>query len=236
MIDSRMKFELDFQQQKGVAIQSFGALLAYRLSDDKVGLASANCDDFLGGDLSEPLGRNMRDVVGSNVFHALRNVSILPSIRHRREFLGRFELGGRDLDLSVFQADDYIALEMSVADPDPFPSAYDILKDVLLIQDRIQSAQTENEVFCNIVTLLRTISGYDYVAACRYRENLSEIVASSGHSLEAFETLEVNTQLHIVPDIRQRPVYVQSLSDVDKLDLSLSGLRWPPTPLSLIHI
>lgn len=226
-----MKFELEFHQQKGVAIQSSGALLAFQSSDSKIALVSDNYREFL-GDLAKeiPLGRNVRDVVGAEVFHALRNVSVLPSIRKRREYIGRFKVAGNTLDLSVFQSGSCIVVEMTGIEPDPFPSAYDVLKDVLLIQDRVQSAETEDQIFLNTLTLLRTISGYDYVAACRYRENTSEIIANSGTSLSAFEILEVNSQMHIVPNLDQRAVEVHALSDVDKFDLSLSGLRWPPTP------
>ena len=225
-----MKFEIDFQQQQGIAIQSSGALLAFRTTDDKVALASANCAQFLGEAGDNALGQSVRDVVGCDVFHALRNVSVLPSIRKRREYIGRYTFNDRPLDLSAIQSGDCIVIEAFDADPDPFPSAYDVLKDVLLIQDRIQTAKDENDVFCNIITLLRTISGYDCVAVCKYLENKSEIVAKSGNSIAAFETLEVSTQLHIVPSVDQEAVQVHSLSDVDKFDLGLSGLRWPPTP------
>ena len=226
-----MKFELEFQQQKGIAIQSSGGLLAFRMSDSKIALASDNCREFLGDRSQEfPLGRNMRDVVGAEIFHALRNVSALPSIQKRREYIGRFSLGENTLDISAFQSGACHVLEMTDIEKDPMPSAYDVLKDVLLFQDRIQSATTEDQIFLGLVTLLRTISGYDHVAACRYRENFSDVIASSGHALSAVETLEVNSQIHIVPSLNQRSVEVHSLADVDQFDMSLSGLRWPPTP------
>ncbi|MEO0923475.1 MAG: hypothetical protein AAFY09_12010 [Pseudomonadota bacterium] len=226
-----MKFEFEFRQQKGIAIQSSGALLAYRATDSLVVLASDNWHEFLGGPVRDlPLGRYMHDLVGTEIFHALRNASAIPSIKTRHEYIGRFRVADRELDCSTFQSGDCIVLEMTEVEPDPVPSAYDTLKDVLLFQDRIKAAANENAVFLNIVSLLRTISGYDYVAACRYRENHSDIVASSGHSLSAFETFEVNSQLHIVPNLDQKAIKVHALADVDQFDLSLSWLRWPPTP------
>ena len=225
-----MKFELEFQQQKGIAIQSSGALLAFRSGDSKVALASDNCRAFLGGSVQEPLGRQMHDVVGPDIFHALRNASVLPSIKTRHEYIGRFQVTDKEIDCSAYQSGDFVVLEMTDIELDPVPKAYDMLKDVLLFQDRIHDAVNENAVFLNIVSLLRTISGYDYVAACRYRENKSDIVASSGHTLSAFETFEVNSQLHIVPSLDERAIKVHALADVDQIDLSLSWLRWPPTP------
>ena len=226
-----MKFELEFQRQRDITIQSSGALLAYRLSDERVALASANCRDFLGYELKEPpLGRKVRDVIGADAFHAVRNASAMPSIRRRREHAGQHMFDRGKVDLTAFQSDDCIVIEVMDASSEPVPPAYGVLKDVLLIQDRILSAQSPDEIFRNIVTLLRTISGYDCVAACRYRENLSDVVASSGASLAAFETLETNAQLHILPSTQETPVVVHSLSDVDKLDLTLSGLRWPTMP------
>lgn len=226
-----MKFELEFQQQKGIAIQSSGALLAFRNGDSQIALASDNCRDFLGTLAKDlPLGRHMRDVVGADIYHALRNASVLPSIRTRHEYIGHFRVGGRALDCSAYQSGECMVLEITDKEPDPIPSAYDALKDVLLIQDRIQGSTDENAVFQNIISLLRTISGYDYVAACRYRENHSDIVASSGNTLSAFETFEVNSQLHVVPSLEQHAIKVHALADVDQFDLSLSWLRWPPTP------
>ena len=226
-----MKFEHDFQRQQNIAIQSSGALLAFRASDNRIALASTNCAEFFRNGLAEaPLGKHMRDIVGSDAFHALRNAAVLPSIRKRREYLGLFGVAGDFLDLTVFQSGECVVLEATRADPDPLPGAYNVLKDVLLIQDRVQSAASDDELFCNIATLLRTISGYDCVTACRYRENASEIVASSGTSMTAFETLEVNTQLHFVPSVDQQSIPVLALDDVDSFDLTLSSLRWPPVP------
>ena len=226
-----MKFELEFRQQKGIAIQSSGALLAYRTGDSKVALASDNYQSFLGGLADElPLGRRMYDIVGTDIFHALRNASALPSIKKRHEYIGRYPVGEKQLDCSAYQSGDCIVLEVTNIAPDPIPSAYDTLKDVLLFQDRIQEAKDESAVFFNIINLLRTISGYDYVAACRYREHTSDIVASAGNTLSAFETFEVSSQLHIVPSLDQQAVTVHALADVDQFDLSLSWLRWPPTP------
>lgn len=226
-----MKFELEFRQQQGIAIQSSGALIAFRSGDSRVALASDNCHEFLGGPAKDlPLGRQMNEVVGSDVFHALRNAAVLPSIGTRHEYIGRFQVAERQLDCSAYQSGDCIVLEMTDIEPDPIPTAYDMLKDVLLFQDRIKAAVDENAIFLNIVSLLRTISGYDYVAACRYRENNSDIMASSGNALSAFETFEVSSQLHIVPSLDQQAVKVHALADVDQFDMSLSWLRWPPTP------
>lgn len=226
-----MKFDPDFRPQQGLTIQSSGALLAFRPNDDIVALASSNCHKFLGPQYAEGLlGLHVRDVVGSEVFHALRNVISLPSILRRREHIGVHKINGRAIDFSAFQSGSYVVSEISEADSDPMPTAYEVLKDVQLLQDRVLSANTEDEVFQNIVMLLRAISGYDCVAACKYDENLSHIVANAGNSLIASETLETNTQIHAVPDIRLGNVSIRSITDVNEFDISLSNLRCLPTP------
>ncbi len=221
-----MKIDSGLRQQQALSIQSSGALLAFRPNDDKVALASANFQKFLGTELADgPIGHHVRDILGSEVFHALRNVISLPSILLRREHIGQHVLNERSLDISAYQTGDYVVAEMAEADSDPVPAAYDVLKDVLLLQDRIQSAQSDQELFQNIVMLLRAISGFDCVAACRYDENLSHIVANAGNVLKASETLETSDQLHAVPDIDDHCVGLQSVPDITDFDLALSGFR-----------
>ncbi len=226
-----MRLETEFQRLQGVAIQASGALVAFRSADDKIALASANCHELLDAGFAEDLlGLHARDVLGSDVFHALRNVASLPSILRRREHIGQHILYGKALDISAFQSGELIVVEIAPADIDPIPEPYDVLKDVLLFQDRVLASNDDSEVFQSIVILLRTISGYDCVAACRYHENKTQIVASAGNAISAEETFEVNAHFHMVPDIERHAVKIRSAFDIDQIDLSLSGLRCPPGP------
>lgn len=223
-----MKLETQFRQQAGYAIQPCGALLAFRTTDDCIALASENISNFLGHEFSEGvLGMHVREVLGSSIFHALRNVVSLPSIRQRREYLGQHQLHARELDVWAYQCGGLVVAEFTLAHVDPMPGPYDILKDVALFRDRIQAAGSDVEIFRGIVTLLRTISGYDCVAACRYQGNGTSVLASAGDALSAEVTMEVNSRFHLVVDSMRRPVNIRRDVDTEAFDLSLSVLQYP---------
>lgn len=217
------------------AIQPFGALLAFEMATETVRHASANLGDFLTSAKPGrvPVGDPATALLPSNVIHALRNFSVLPSMEWRAEHLGSFNGAAGPLEARAHSSDGTMIVEITNASPEE-PSAADVLKDFAHLHDRIRDASDPSQLLNRCVGLLRTISGYDRVAVTRLSGGSGEVVAESRKSsVPAFlgARFDAPGQPPLAPrlivDASDPPVAVTTLFRIEPLNMPLGLLRAP---------
>ena len=146
------------------SIQGRGALIAYR-GRGPVLAASANAEPIFGTD---PIGKDVHDLLGKDALHAVRNTSALPLASERSVFSGR--VGA--LDLHAFVEAGFVVVEAERASSDPLPDAYSIERDVALIA----SARDPD----SRAGLVRTLSGFGEVEIVAKEDAPTELVPEQG--------------------------------------------------------
>lgn len=207
------------------AVQSLGALIAFRPIDETVTHASANFEDVTG--ISDIIGRNIRDTFGSKIRHALKNVVTLPTIHRRREYLGSFESDGREFDLSAIKENGHLLVEFEARWNDEVPTAYDSLKDALLFSDKIADCTSTKDALQKCVSLLRTIGGYDYIGAIKTDGDRIEIVADEGHLQSPQDLLTALPAQFTIFDLNTEAVSFSGQDGEPDLRLDLCALKYP---------
>jgi light-regulated signal transduction histidine kinase (bacteriophytochrome) len=204
-------------------------LIAFTPGDDVISHASENCPDLF--KVNQIIGGDVRETFGSAINHALKNVQNLPSIRKRRECLGRRRIIDSELDVYAFKSNEHVVVEFETNEENKIPTAHETLKDVLLISDRMAEAGTIFESLKVCAALLRTISGYDHVSVYRLDRGGPELLTEAGPSMSMRAFSDHMGGLHSIADVDGEDVRIMSKSALQTLDLSLSGLASPSPAL-----
>ncbi|MDJ0640655.1 MAG: hypothetical protein QNJ20_17665 [Paracoccaceae bacterium] len=223
-----MKIENDIKPDQSLMLQSRGALLGFDLDHNVVAFASENAFSIIGySSLEEMLADDVFSALGREVAHAVRNLIAQPTASLRRHRLGIFELATGFYEVGAFLSQPYLVVEIMQANAEPQPFAFDVLKDVQLLNDVAVSVRDPQEMLDRLVGLLRTVSGFHCVAACRATEEGTEVVAQAGKALAFDFKWDFSMGLHVLADAKAPMMRLESLQSRDLPDLTHSLLRIP---------
>lgn len=164
------------------AIQARGVLVAFDGNDGPAIAASENAADCLRED---PMGRPVRDVLGQDAEHALRNLCALPWIGERPVFAGRYVIGEAELDLHVHVSEGSVVAELEPSDGGALPDAHAVARDVELIARELRNGPRSA-----VEDVLRTLSGFRDVSVGDTLGPLSRLVgAIGGEGLSCFDDM-----------------------------------------------
>lgn len=244
LTDTEVAAALDTCNQEPVhipgVIQPFGWLVA---SDRETGLvryASANMSELLGHPVETILGTPLRDVLGPEVWHGLRNLAQLPDNDQQRQNIGSFECCGAVRSFHGFESSGCHVIEIDPGhDSAPAP---EIMRDQAYLVDRIQACTDEQALLDLTVKLMRYASGFDRVMIYKFDHEFNgQVVAEARKaSLEPMlnlrfphwdipeqaRALMLRFPLRIISDVDQTPSPVLKANPSDaNLDLSIAHLR-----------
>lgn len=180
-----MVLETDIFIEHGMTVQDTSVLLGFDLASERLAFFSRNARCFLGvASADDWIACPMSQILGGDVTHSVRNVQTLPTLAHRPQTLGLFQLGQQHCAVMVFRTADFIVLELIPASSDREPSAIAVLNDVRLVADAILGAADLGEMFGRLTSLVRTLSGYHCVQVHQlFDADKSTRLASSGRDI-----------------------------------------------------
>ena len=223
-----MKLESEFSADHSMSIQAQGALLAVDERSEQFLFGSENAHRFADvSRTSELFGRTIREVLGREITHALRNAETMPSLDRRRQHIGQFDLSGTVCDMSVFRVGSSLVLEATRKVGDHVPSAYDVMKDVEVFSDVLLSCGDLEKQIQRFVALMRTMSGYHCVSLEQRNESGVLHTTTSGRDSLAGSHCEGKDQLHFVYDVDAPSVGLAVDDGIEVPPLDMSALRVP---------
>ena len=234
-------------------IQSFGALVAFTVNDQRVQTASENIGDFLGQRHESVLGSKLSHLVGDvNAEMILMYCRDLTTGSSRISF--SLEMGERNFDATVFTTDGlhFIEFEPSSNDADDLQFRFtqeNEIKKCLIEMRNSKNVQAQAFAVCRAIqkiTGMDRVMMYQFIAPHMHGEVIAEhrtLVAHSfmSHRFPASDIpriardLYLRNGLRVIPNIETPTYNVRpSLNPLtgQQLDLSDSRLR----AVSPIHI
>lgn len=231
-------------------VQPFGALIAAPLDLSQVQFASANLAEIIGVDPAVILGKQLKDVVGPQVSHDIRNVLSVSTSATQRERVTVFELSGRMLEVFAHRnPNDQAVIEFEPLEAANGSGTLSAVERMRRILAKAGEQKSLNNMLTVCVHGLRDLTGFDRVKAYRYSSNGDgEVVAESRASkIESFlglrypawdvpqqaRALQIKNPVRMISDVRQDPVPVLAHSeDLAPLDMALAHTRG----ISPIHV
>ncbi|MEO0376466.1 MAG: HWE histidine kinase domain-containing protein [Cyanobacteria bacterium P01_A01_bin.17] len=219
-------------------IQPFGSLIAVDRSLETITHASENLQTFLGTEAQTVLGQSLDQLFSSELCHDLMNVACLPAAHRQR--LGKHELTGQPLDISLHRSEDrwIIELEPCGADPNSSISAVTRVQSIL---GHLQGQTESTAMLEKAVQALRWVTGFDRIMAYQFLPNgAGEVVAEACSShCEPYlglrypasdipprvRKMALKMPVRAIANITAEPVSILSDEAEDPLDLSLTYLR-----------
>ena len=216
-------------------VQPFACLLALTAQTGLVEYASANCLNILGQSAEQLLGADLRDKLGADFWHDVRNAQDTGESRDRSISLGRQEILGAFYEARTFKSDDRIVLEIEPA-VDADQKSGEGLASLSLLMVRIQSCQSKAALFDLTVDLLRHLTSYDRVSLHQFdNDGSGEILAESKRTtLESWIGLRFPAQ-DIPRQAREiiRQVPLRFIQDVDQTPSAIFTGRKNAVPLDI---
>ncbi|GBQ51471.1 response regulator receiver:GAF [Komagataeibacter europaeus LMG 18890] len=220
-------------------IQPHGWLLACDARLERIVRWSANAPRCLGRD-GLAAGLLLRDVVGRQATHNIRNALATHGEAHRRPALvfGQDARDGRRYDIAIHTAGPDILLEWEpAADPDGDGAHLSLLRTMI---DRIREITDFDRLFRTVVRLFAGVLHFDRVMLYRFAEDGSGEVAAEYHvpNLESF--LGQHFPASDIPDPARR-LYstnlIRVIGDVGAVPIPLiSPAGMAPPDLSHAHL
>lgn len=230
------------------AIQPHGVLLSLAEPSLTVTHASINLSELLDVEAEAALGRPLEEILGEAAGLEVRQVL---AAHPRPDLVAPMEIqkGSRRFDGLVHRHRDVTILELELVRADRGAATSDaLLRNAL---QRVQAAQTRQELAAITVEEVRTLTGFDRVMLYRFDEDDHGEVISEARAtdVESFlglhypasdipwqaRMLYVSNWLRLIPDIDYAPVPIvpsAGAADPRPLDLSLAVLR----SVSPVHI
>lgn len=148
-------------------VQDFGCLLAVDPVTSDIRYASENTHTYMDWPVEDVLGRPLRNLVGSDIWHDICNMvaaiqpgTMVPTAK-------TVELNGQSRTLSVSPSDDLYIVEIE-PDQDAGLLQATTLKTLTFLVQRVQSCRDEASLHKETAKLLRNLSGYDRVMVYRF--------------------------------------------------------------------
>ena len=168
-------------------IQSFGCLLACSRETGIVTHVSQNIGTLLTGGAEAFLGKHLRDVLSSEIWHGLNNVASMANHSTQRGLVGMHPTANGMIEIWAFGSGDFHVLELEVASDHDMPST-EMMRTLSTLLGRIQPC-TDLQMLLGLTTrMLRHLTGYDRVMVYQFdRDWNGEVVAEDCQvSIEPF--------------------------------------------------
>lgn len=223
-------------------VQPFGCLIGFEPESGIVRYVSENCDALIDRKAKALLGQNLRDALGSDVWHQLRNAASRSDFARRRTTLGSFDLvEGTPFELSAFKSGDYHVLEIEHSAKVDIGGS-DALTSIGFLVSQAQSCTTAQELYDLSAELMRHVSGFDRVLVYKFDHDFNgEVVAEERRaSIEPFLGLRFpswdipaqareimkKTPLRLIANVdQQSPRLLAAAPDLAPLDITLANCR-----------
>lgn len=223
-----MKLESEISADLSATFQVRGALFAVDECTEKFVFASENAKRFVPVSAANRLvGKSVRDVLGREITHAMRNAETMPSLERRRQHVGQHTLSEMLCDLSVFRVGSFLILEAVRRTADRDPTAQEVVKDVEVFTDVLLSRFDIERRLARFVALMRTMSGFHCVSLERRTESGVRQIAASGRTELAAAMCDGREQLHSVYDVSLPGVGLVGREEHEIPPLDMSALRIP---------
>lgn len=230
------------------AIQPIGVLLGCQLDTGKTVHASANATDLFSCDISDVLGRELRDLLGADIWHAVNNFAGLSVFSQQRLFAGVWAQNGSEYAIHVSMSSGIVVVEIESAAEMPATSP-EMLREQTFMISQIQACEEHDSLFDLTCRLLRHVTGFDRVMIYKFDSEWNGQVLAEARkaSLEPFVGLHfphwdvpeqaraimARIKLRLIEDIDYAKVPLVALSpDTTPLDISLAQSR----AVSPIHL
>lgn len=222
-------------------VQRFGCLIGVDPQNSRIAYASENCFDVIGKPCSELLGAESSEVLGRDILHSLNNVAARSGFAARSTLVGRFQLGGRDVDMHAFASDGIHVLQFEAAKDHVFNDG-DALNTLAFVMNEIQACPDRATLLPLTTEILRHVSGHHRVMIYKFdRDFGGEIVAESRQrNMEPFlglhfpqwdippqaRAIMAKLPLRIIQDVDQAPVPLCAAdASLPPLDTTLAECR-----------
>jgi light-regulated signal transduction histidine kinase (bacteriophytochrome)/CheY-like chemotaxis protein len=226
-------------------IQPFGSLIAVDRSLEIITHAAENLQSFLGVEAEVVLGQPLDQLFSATLCHDLMNVACLPAIQRQR--LGKHELTGQPLDVSLHRSGDRWIIELEPLGGDPSSSISSVTR-VQSILGHLQGQTESSAMLKKAVQALRWVTGFDRIIAYQLLPGgAGEVVAEACSSRnepylglrypasdipQRVREIALRMPVRAIADITAEPVSILSCEAEAPLDLSLTYLRG----ISPIHV
>ncbi|MEM7524933.1 MAG: HWE histidine kinase domain-containing protein [Pseudomonadota bacterium] len=222
-------------------VQPFGCLIAARIDGGTIGYASENCGPLIGIPAKDLLGESLRDMLGGEIHHGIRNAVSRATIAEASIGVGVYDLMGKPVYIRVFESQGHHVVEIEPDSDTSFDSS-GALKTLSYLMSQLQSCEDEQSLFDLTAELMRHLSGYDRTLIYRFdSEKNGEVLAEARRSsLESllglrFPSWDIPAQaraimakipLRFIQDVDQVPAPLFAASpDAPPLDISLAASR-----------
>lgn len=223
------------------SVQSFGCLLAVDPTTSEIRYASENTFSFMDWQVDDVLGKPLRNLVGSEIWHDICNTAATLNDGTLAPNAKTVELNGKARTLSVSTSDALLLVEVE-PDQDAALLQSTSLKTMTFLVQRLQSCSNEVKLYSEVVKLLRNLSGYDRVMVYRFDKDFNgEVLAEDkSRSMHSFRGLRFphwdipaqardmmrKSAIRVIADVKQAPVLLRADSqDAPPLDISLATTR-----------
>ena len=219
-------------------IQPFGSLIAVDQSLETITHAAENLQHFLGTEAQAVLGQPLDQLLSAELCHDLMNVACLAAAQRQR--LGKHELAGQSLNISLHRSGDRWIIELEPLDSEPSSS----ISAVARVQATLGHLQGQNEstaMLRQAVYGLRSVTCFDRVVAYQFLpDGTGEVVAEACSSRSdsylglrypasdiprRVREIALQMPVRAIANVTAEPVSILSHETESPLDLSLTYLR-----------
>ena len=160
-------------------VQPHACLLAVDMKLDRIVFASENTQQHLGIDFKELLNQPLQVLLGEETIHAIRAAGESQDFHRSNPFRPLFAKGHRVLNMIVHEHEGMRILEFEPRDQ--YASSTEFIDRVDDATQRIQSADTIEEVFQTVVEQVQQLTGHDRVMLYRFDEEGHGSVVAEEH-------------------------------------------------------
>lgn len=160
-------------------IQPIGVLLGCSAAEGTIHHASENCDAVFGTPAEELLGRDIRSLLGPEVWHSLSNLKSAPDFVGKRHFAQRWSNDGKEYTPHCSAAGDSLVVELE-DEARAYRAPADLMREQAFLIGQIEHCETLDTLFDLSARLLRHVTGFDRVKVIRFDEDWNgEVTAES---------------------------------------------------------
>ncbi|WP_147125070.1 HWE histidine kinase domain-containing protein [Shimia ponticola] len=221
-------------------IQPIGFLLACDVEDWAICQASENSGELFGRPVADLFEETVASLLGSPIWHGLRNAIGTEDFADGRRFLGQYEKDDAPYSVHACKAGARCVLEIEPLGPSDLEPSRE--RDRALLIQQIEFCSTLTELFETTVELLRHLTGFDRVSIIKFDDQWNgEVLAEARSSLveplvglcfpshdipaQARELMRI-TPLRVIADVSQKPISLLAKSpDESPLDMTHALLR-----------
>ncbi len=220
-------------------LQSFACLFAVAPETALITHATANASDVLGHAATDMIGAHARDLLGSELWHGLRNAASNPSFAERGVPMAGLDDRYDGLEVRAFGSGPLHVVEIAKMQPSEF-GATPVLEVAQMAMTQLVPLATESEVCAQLASQIRHFSGFDRVSLWRITPHGQAIVAeeakrrsapsSIGQTLPWSDIWQDGLPLSLLADAHATLVPLLSSSTAGAPPDVTRALSSPPSP------